>query len=146
MELPVADEEVVQQCQQEYDEKRKLGSKDAPDACFRFVWALVHSASNEDAKRGLLMAEALLSSPEVDRREVLYLVAVAKFRLKRYVEARRTLMQLLEESPETRQAASLKEAVDDQIVKEGLIGVGIGTAVVGAVAGIAFALLSGRRH
>ena len=48
-------------------------------------------------------------------------------------------------SPESRQAQALKQAVEDQIVKEGLIGVGIAGGVLGVAAVIVGGLLAARR-
>ena len=52
----------------------------------------------------------------------------------------------LQVAPSSHQAAQLKSAIDDAIVKEGLIGVGVGTGLV-TVAAIAIGLLmSGRKR
>lgn len=51
----------------------------------------------------------------------------------------------LQVSPDSRQAQALKQAVEDQIVKEGLIGVGIAGGVLGVAAVIVGGLLSARR-
>lgn len=49
-------------------------------------------------------------------------------------------------APSSHQAAQLKSAIDDAIVKEGLIGVGVGTGLL-TVAAIAIGLLmSGRKR
>jgi hypothetical protein len=67
--------------------------------------------------------------------------AVALFNLGRNVEARKKLRELLERHPDMHQAAALKASVDDQVVKEGLMGVGIAAGVVG----VGLALLFGSR-
>lgn len=52
----------------------------------------------------------------------------------------------LQVAPSSHQAGQLKSAIDDAIVKEGLIGVGVGTGLV-TVAAIAIGLLmSGRKR
>ena len=48
-------------------------------------------------------------------------------------------------SPESRQAHDLKQAVDDEIVKEGLIGVGVVGGVLGIAAVIVGGLLAARK-
>lgn len=52
-------------------------------------------------------------------------------------------------SPESRQANDLKKLVDDKIIKEGLIGLGVVGGVLGGVLGITAVivggLLAGRR-
>jgi hypothetical protein len=51
---------------------------------------------------------------------------------------------LLQDYPEFRQAATLKADVDDRVVKDGLLGLG----VVGAVAAVALGVIfgAGRKH
>ena len=49
-------------------------------------------------------------------------------------------------SPHSHQAAELKSAVDDAIVKEGLIGVGVGTGLLTVAAVAVGLLMSSRRH
>lgn len=46
----------------------------------------------------------------------------------------------------SRQGVDLKKAIDDAIVREGLIGVGVGTGLLAAGAVAIGLLLSGRRH
>lgn len=94
--------------------------------------------------RGLELIEALLSGGTADRRELLYLRAVAQFRLLHHLEARTTIKALLEEHPDFRQAAALLDATEAEIVKDGLIGVGAGAAVLGVVGAIVFAAMKKR--
>lgn len=49
------------------------------------------------------------------------------------VAARKLLSAILAATPHSRQAGALKAAVDDQIVRDGLLGIGIGAAAVAAV-------------
>lgn len=48
-------------------------------------------------------------------------------------------------SPHSRQAQALKEACEQQIMREGLVGIGIGSAVLG-VAAVAIGLAFGARR
>ena len=61
------------------------------------------------------------------------------------LDARRQLEELLRVNPQWRQAQTLKQAVDDQVVKEGLLGLGVATAIGGVAALILAAALGGRR-
>ena len=56
-------------------------------------------------------------------------------------QARRVLKALLEERPDFRQAETLLEACDREVLKDGLVGVGAGAALLGAVAAIAVAAM-----
>lgn len=109
-----------------------------------YSWALVHSHRSQDVRRGLELVAALVSADPKERRELLYLKSVGQYRLKNNLEARETLKSLLEEFPEFRQAESLLETVENEIVKEGLIGVGVGAAVVGVVGALAVSALRKR--
>lgn len=53
------------------------------------------------------------------------------------------LVWSLQVHPDCRQAAALKSRVDDQIVKDGLIGVGLGVGVLGLVGLVIGGILSG---
>ena len=57
------------------------------------------------------------------------------------MDSRKTLKGILVEYPDFRQAESLLESVEHEVVVDGLVGVGAGAAIIGVVAGIAVALL-----
>lgn len=50
----------------------------------------------------------------------------------------------LQDYPDFRQAESLKAAVDDRVVKDGLLGLGVAGAVAAVALGVIFG--GGRRH
>jgi fission 1 protein len=107
----------------------------------------VHSIKNSDVRRGLDLAEELLQSrglDEQEQRDLIYLQSVAYYKLGKMLEARRQLDELLKVSPSFRQAQTLKAAVEEQIVKEGLVGIGMASAVLGLV-GVAIGLAFARR-
>ena len=123
-------------------------------------------------------------------RDLLYLCAVGKYKLRQFLAAREQLVEILKVSPESRQAQALKTAVDDKIVQEvrclsghmsvpavilatvllmaictswghrymnihghencalpvqGLVGVGIGAAVMGGLALVVGGIVASRR-
>lgn len=81
----------------------------------------------------------MLSGEESNKRELLYLKAVGEFRSRQHLSARQTLKDLLSQYPDFRQAQTLLDAVEQEVVKDGLIGLGAGAAIIGIVAGIAVA-------
>ena len=104
----------------------------------------MHSHDKCDVARGLELVAALLSSDSADRRELLYLRGVAQFRQRHNMAARTTLKEALTEYPDFRQAESLLDAVESEIVKDGLVGVGAGAALLGVVGAIAIAAMKKR--
>jgi mitochondrial fission 1 protein len=76
-------------------------------------------------------------------RDARYLEAVGAAKAGDLIAARRSLTALLAEAPEWRQAASLKAAVDDAVIREGLTGLGVAAGVLG-VLGVAIAAFSRR--
>jgi fission 1 protein len=83
----------------------------------------------------------------MERREVLYMLAVGQYRTGEYVRSRQLLDQALQIAPNFRQAATLKSLVEDKIAKDGLVGVGLAAAAAGVVAsGIAAIVLGSRRR
>ncbi|CAL8467885.1 g7423 [Coccomyxa elongata] len=127
--------------------ERLSSTPEGPHACFRLVWTLVHSIKNSDVRRGLDLSEELLQSKTLDdqeQRDLVYLQSVGYYKLGKVLEARRQLDELLKVSPNFRQAQTLKAAVEDQIVKEGLVGIGLASALVG-LAGVALGIAFARR-
>lgn len=103
----------------------------------RLSWALVHSKRPEDVQRGIAMLEASLdgvSSP-LQMREKLYLLAVGYYRSGDYSRSRQLVQRCLEIAPDWRQALTLKQAIEDRITKDGVIGVGIAATAIGLLAG-----------
>ncbi|GMQ04733.1 hypothetical protein CsSME_00050058 [Camellia sinensis var. sinensis] len=103
----------------------------------RLSWALVHSKQPEDMQHGIAMLEASLanSGSPLQKREKLYLLAIGYYRSGEYRRSRQLAEQCLEIAPDWMQALTLKKTLDDQITKDGLIGIGITATVVGLVAG-----------
>jgi len=100
---------------------------------------LVHSTWASDVRAGRALAKALASdtSARADpaaARDAAYLEAVGAAKGGDLIAARRALGGLLVAHPGWRQAASLKAAVDEAVIREGLVGLSVGAGVVGAVA------------
>ena len=82
----------------------------------------------------------------VSLRDLLYVLGVANYNAGSLLKARKYLGIALEKYPSFNQAKSLKNKVDDDIVKDGMYGIGIvagGAALLGSL--IAVAAMSGRR-
>lgn len=148
--LPTTDPEIVHGMQAEYDQAFRTGSEEELDAArFRLVWAMVHSSDTRHVSRGLELAKRKVAdSPkmsEKDSKELRYLAAVGCYRLGKHVEARHLLKELLLVHPDFRQAEALHTAVDNKILSQGLMGVGLGAAVLGVGLAILFGAAGGKR-
>lgn len=145
--LPQSTPQNVRDFQKEYLDMSRKGEKETPNACFRFVWALVHSTDPAHVERGLDLAQSMIKAGELPQQglnDLVYLCAVAQYRRGSYQAAKTQINEYLKVAPSSHQAAELKSAVDDAIVKEGLIGVGVGTGLL-TVAAVAIGLLMSSR-
>eukprot|EP00887_Chlorella_sp_A99_P000365 scaffold13.g365.t1 len=140
MELPNTEPDLIAQCKRDYEAAAQHGGQEAMDACFRLAWSQVHSRDKRDVLQGMELLEGLLRGDSHEERDLKYLLAVGKYRSRHYIDARRTLKELLEEYPEFRQAQSLLEMCEKDIITDGLVGVGVGTAIVGVAAAVVMAL------
>lgn len=146
--IPWCDRDIIAGCEQEVLEAQKGSNDGLKNECImRLSWALVHSRQPEDVHRGIAMLESSLgnsSSNSLKLRENLYLLAVGYYRSSDYSKSREIVEECLKIEPEFRQAQYLKKAIENQIKKDGLIGIGIATAAVGLVAGGIAAALARR--
>lgn len=88
-----------------------------------------------------------MSDPQLkehSQREVVYLRAVAQYRLGKHTDAKHQVDELLRVAPNMRQAQNLHGILQSTIAKEALIGVGIGTGLLG-VAALVVAGIASRR-
>lgn len=148
MELPTTDRQLIERCKTEFEDASKNGSQESSAEGLRLVWALVHSRDMADVGNGLSLSEILMDKPDMDgvcSRELLYLRAVGKYRSGKYLESRQQLEELLKIRPDSHQASCLKKEVDDAIVRDGLLGVGVIGGVLGLAALVIGGLLSSRR-
>ncbi|KAK9936622.1 hypothetical protein M0R45_013451 [Rubus argutus] len=114
--IPWCDREIILGCEREVAEDMDKGEsreEHKSESIMRLSWALVHSRQPEDVERGIamLLQAALLANERCLRME-----------------------------PEWIQALTLKKTVEDQIVKDGFIGIGI-TASAVIAGGIVCALV-----
>ncbi|KAJ4882955.1 Mitochondrial fission 1 protein B [Raphanus sativus] len=143
-EFPLCDTDIISGCEKELAEAQK-GQDEGfkKESIMRLSWALVHSKVPADIQRGIAMLEGSVVSDTspMTLREKLYLLAIGYYRSGDFSRSRDYIERCLEVEPEWRQAQTLRTAIEDRIVKDGVIGVGIAVTAVGVVAGVAAALL-----
>ncbi|KAG7550425.1 Fis1 C-terminal tetratricopeptide repeat [Arabidopsis thaliana x Arabidopsis arenosa] len=143
-EFPLCDSDIISGCEKELAEAQKAQDEGRKKECImRLSWALVHSKMPGDIQRGIAMLEALVvnDTSAMKLREKLYLLALGYYRSGDFSRSRDCIERCLEVEPEWGQAQTLKKAIEDRIVKDGVIGVGIAVTAVGLVAGIAAAII-----
>ncbi|CAH8281841.1 unnamed protein product [Eruca vesicaria subsp. sativa] len=143
-EFPLCDNDIISGCEKELAEAQKGQDEGFKKECImRLSWALVHSETPADIQRGIAMLEGSVVSDTspMKLKENLYLLAIGYYRSGDFSRSRECIERCLEVEPEWRQAQMLKTAIEDRIVKDGVIGVGITVTAVGIVAGIAAALI-----
>ncbi|VVB03007.1 unnamed protein product [Arabis nemorensis] len=136
--IPWCERDVIAGCEKEVKEATDGGSEEQKkESIMRLSWALVHSRQAEDIQRGIAMLEASLesSSPPLQDREKLYLLAVGYYRTGDYSKSRQLVERCIEIQPDWRQALVLKKTIEDKIAKDGVIGIGITATAVGLIAG-----------
>ena len=101
---------------------------------FNFAWGLIKSNEVKDQQFGIkILADLFQTTPE-HRRECLYYLSIGCFKLKDYSNARKYADVLLELEPQNRQVGELRQIIEDQLAKEGMIGVAITSGVIAAAA------------
>lgn len=153
--LPRTDVHVVSEAIRLYGETMRAhengraSDEDVRAARFRMVWALAHA---EEKRYNARAVQILTACEEAEgeeawkeafgesatRRDGYFLSACAKFHVKDFEGARESAFAALREDPECRQAAALREAAENALMRDGLIGAGAlaatGLAVIGAAA------------
>jgi fission 1 protein len=107
---------------------------------FPYAVLLIRSNSRQQVERGIKFLEEIRrEKSDDDGRAALYYLALAQFRLGNYLEARQHIEALLQIEPKNRQANAMKALVNEQITKDGLVGIGLvgGATVLAAGAATA---------
>lgn len=79
------------------------------------------------------------------RRECLYYLALGHYKLKNYTESKKFTSRLLSKEPGNMQALSLNSMIDEDVRKEGLIGMAIAGGAIAVIGGLTIAALKSFR-
>lgn len=127
--------------------KNQLDSENppTPQSTFNYAWGLLKSDRMPAQKKALeLLATVYRDAPSL-RREALYYMALGSVKLGEWANARKYADSLLEKEPDNTQFKALKQAIDDQVTQDGLIGLGIAGGVLAVGLGVMGALLRKKR-
>jgi len=98
-----------------YDEECRRGPPSG-ECRFNLAWALIRSKQRQQIALGVSYM-SLLYDERFSDRDCLYYMALGEFRLDNLATSRRYLRQVLEISPNCREAISLLDIVDDKIIE-----------------------------
>lgn len=122
-----------------------LESPPSAQLLFNYAWALLKSPTTADQRKALAIFSALYrDSPDL-RREALYYLALGSVKTGDYANARRYAELLQEKEPDNTQFKALKDAIDDRVTQDGLIGLGIAGGVLAVGLGVVGALVRRKR-
>ena len=143
------DPKILMEFERKYKQEEAMGNI-SPTTKFEYAWCLVRSPYSDDWTTGCKYLEELYErGDDHARRDYLYYMAIAKLKLKSYDSALSYCDLILRVQPDNRQVKELKEYIQKQLRKEGLVGmavVGGASFVVGAAAAAAAAAIIALRR
>lgn len=112
---------------------------------FNYAWGLLKTDSRTNQKMALDILSTLYRDVPSMRREALYYLALGSVKMGEYTDARRYADALVDKEPENAQFKALKEAVDDQVTQDGLIGLGVAGGVLALGVGLMGVMMRKKR-
>ncbi|KAF8311358.1 mitochondrial fission 1 protein [Clavulina sp. PMI_390] len=102
---------------------------------FNLAWGLVKSPRLDDQVEGVKLLQEIYRAEPTRRRECLYYLALGHYKMGNYDDAKKFNGLLLEKEPNNLQSQSLDGLIQEQIRKEGYMGMAIagGIAAAGAL-------------
>jgi mitochondrial fission 1 protein len=142
--LPALEEVAVPLPQEELDVLRKQyqseGQYVSLQTRFNYAWGLIKSNQVADQQLGVKLLTEVFKDAPGRRRECLYYLSIGSYKLGDYTNARKYCDILLGLEPGNQQVAHLRQAIEDNLSREGLLGIAIvggalaiGVAIVGSL-------------
>ncbi|KAF8003018.1 hypothetical protein HF325_002263 [Metschnikowia pulcherrima] len=117
----------------------------SPQLLFNYAWGLLKTDALRSQKEALEILATLYRDAPSLRREALYYLALGSVKTGEFTNARRYADSLLEKEPDNAQFKALKQAIDDQVTQDGLIGLGIAGGVLAVGLGVLGAVMRKKR-
>lgn len=117
----------------------------SPQSLFNYAWGLLKTESHKSQRQAIEILSTLYRDVPELRRESLYYLALGSVKIGEYTNARRYAESLLEKEPDNAQFKALKQAIDDQVTQDGLIGLGVAGGVLALGVGLMGALMRKKR-
>lgn len=112
---------------------------------FNYAWGLIKSRNTRQQQQGIVILRRLYKDVPSMRRECLYYLSLSCFKLGEYGNAKQYVDVMLKEEPHNAQALTLRQAIDDKVTREGLIGLGLAGGALAIGVGILSAALRKKR-
>lgn len=123
-----------------------LESPPTPQSTFNYAWGLLKSDRILEQRKALdLLSSVYRDAPSL-RREALYYMALGSVKLGEFANARKYSDSLLEKEPDNTQFKALKQAIEDQVTQDGLIGLGVAGGVLAVGLGVMGALMRRKKN
>nr|CAB3246341.1 mitochondrial fission 1 protein-like [Phallusia mammillata] len=134
----------IMKFEEKYKKEEAMGCI-CPETQFEYAWCLVRSPYADDWKTGFELLKKLYDiGDDHAKRDYLYYMAIAKFKMKKYDDALEYCQAILKVQPQNHQVKQLKAYIESKMKKEGLLGMaviggaglvlGIGAAALAAIA------------
>ncbi|KAI9223258.1 hypothetical protein BC828DRAFT_376412 [Blastocladiella britannica] len=112
---------------------------------FHYGWGLVHSRVRRDNELGVVLLAKVAQSTPTLRVEANYFSALGYFKLGDLAKAREFTEKVLKAHPAHPQARAVMAAIDEQVQKDGLVGMAIVGGAVAALGLVVGALARSRK-
>lgn len=98
---------------------------------FDYGFALIRSKVAANYTLSLQLFQEVYAEAPSRRRECLYFLAMANYKLNNHAKAKEFITTLLSKEPNNQQALALRGMIDEKVRTEGLIGLGIISVGIG---------------
>jgi len=139
--------DLLMQFEKKYKQEQALGSL-SPETTFEYAWCLIRSIYSDDWNAGFKLLKQLFEKGDQHaKRDYLYYMAIAKYKLKQYDEALKYCNGILAVQPQNHQVKELKAFIEQQMKKEGLLGMAVvgGASLVLGVGAVALGIFAATR-
>ena len=146
--LPVTNRQLVDECAAELMQIPPEDHTERGDSArMRYAWALAHSDTEADNEQCVAwLTHQLQRDADLrGRREPLYLLAVATFKLGHTLQARDWATEALRVAPACSQSRALRDACESRLAEDALIAVTAGGVAVAGLAMLLGALAGAKR-
>lgn len=117
-----------------------------PQSQFNYAWGLLKTDDRQLELKAIDILALLYRDVPAMRREAQYYLCLGSVKIGEYANARRYADSLLEKEPDNAQFKAVKQAIDDQVTQDGLIGLGVAGGVLAVGLSVAISLMKRKKR